>query len=232
MSTLRIRFRQWRECRRWAREQIPHLLTLLHEDSRWMASDPTAAALTARYLDALREDWYRVQFDGVSELRDRLGLNPHRARHTEDLPSRAKIALDSECLHSPAMFRNIVRELLNENERLNGLINTPETDDFLRGVQLEAAHQVQRWGYAHDRSKSAENWFWLVGYLAGKALRAAISADQEKAKHHTISSAAALKNWHSAISNDTSGAGIGQDEDLRAKNPVDAQVADAATVAA
>lgn len=95
-------------------------------------------------------------------------------------------------------------------------VNTPEIDNFMSGVRLEAAHQVQRWGTAHDRDKSAENWYWLVGYLAGKALRAAITGDREKALHHCISSAAALLQWHRAISRDTSGAGVGEDADLLA----------------
>jgi hypothetical protein len=102
-----------------------------------------------------------------------------------------------------------------ERDRLLRLINTPETADFLRGVQLEAAHQVEKWGEPHDRQKSAENWFWLVGYLAGKCLRAAITGDREKALHHTISAGAALFNWHRAIKSDTTGAGIGQDADIR-----------------
>ena len=106
-----------------------------------------------------------------------------------------------------------------EIERLTARINTPETEDFDRGVPLEAAHQIERWGDAHDRSKSAENWFWLVGYLAGKALRAAIEGDREKAKHHTISSAAALRNWHSAIKRDETNRGIGADSDLQPKEP-------------
>jgi hypothetical protein len=99
--------------------------------------------------------------------------------------------------------------------RLEALINTPELEDFLAGVRLEAAHQVERWGESHDRSKSAENWYWLLGYLAGKALRAAIIGDRAKALHHCVSSAAALLNWHRAIAADTSGAGVGRDEDLQ-----------------
>jgi|ERR1044071_2566957 hypothetical protein len=107
-----------------------------------------------------------------------------------------------------------IRDLIADRDRLDGLINNAHTDDFLEAVRLEAAHQVERWGEAHDRGKSAENWFWLVGYLAGKALRAAITSDKEKAKHHTISSAAALLNWHKAISCDATGSGIGDDRDL------------------
>lgn len=104
---------------------------------------------------------------------------------------------------------------MREIERLRGLINTPELEDFLQGVKTEAAHQVERWGDAHDRSKSAEHWYWLVGYLAGKALRAAIAGEREKALHHTISSAAALFQWHKAIARDTSGTGLGNDQDLK-----------------
>lgn len=109
-------------------------------------------------------------------------------------------------------------QLAREVIRLHELINTPEIEDFLQGVRLEAAHQVARWGEAHDREKSAENWYWLVGYLAGKALRAAIAGDRNKALHHCISTAAALLNWHKAIKRDTSGAGVGQDPDLEAIN--------------
>lgn len=97
------------------------------------------------------------------------------------------------------------------------LLNTPELADFTKGVTLEALHQRERWGEAHDRSKSAENWYWLVGYLAGKALRAAIEGDQDKALHHTISAAAALSQWHASISTDMGGNGLGRDDDLRAK---------------
>lgn len=104
--------------------------------------------------------------------------------------------------------------VLDEHDRLYQLVNNAQTDDFLEAVKLEAAHQVEKWGEAHDRGKSAENWFWLVGYLAGKALRAAITGDREKALHHTISSAAALLNWHKAINADKTGAGIGDDRDL------------------
>ncbi len=93
--------------------------------------------------------------------------------------------------------------------------DTPEIEDFIIGALTEAQHQRARWGEAHDRSKSAENWYWLVGYLAGKALRASVQGDREKALHHTISAAAALSHWHEAIKRDASGSGIGEDADLQ-----------------
>lgn len=112
-------------------------------------------------------------------------------------------------------LQTALAETCAERDRLAALLNTPRTADFLESVQLETAHQIERWGAAHDRGKSAENWYWLVGFLSGKALRAVIEGDREKALHHTISSAAALANWHAAITAaDPSSRGVGDDRDL------------------
>lgn len=89
-------------------------------------------------------------------------------------------------------------EELREQIR-SDLINTPETADFMAGVPLEALHQRERWGIDHDEGKSPYDWFWLIGYLSQKAADAAVRGDIEKAKHHTISTAAALANWHTAL---------------------------------
>lgn len=83
------------------------------------------------------------------------------------------------------------------------VINTPETADFMAGVPLEAAHQRERWGSAHDAGKTPFDWFWLIGYLAQKAASSQVGGDLEKAKHHTISTAAALANWHAQLSGRT-----------------------------
>ncbi|WP_299010027.1 hypothetical protein [uncultured Caulobacter sp.] len=108
-----------------------------------------------------------------------------------------------------------LQEILDENERLRTLIDSPETDDFVRGVQLEAAHQVKRWGAEHDAGKKPHDWFWLLGYLGGKALAAAISGDLAKAKHHTISTAAALANWHAQLSGSPTAMRPGVDAEAR-----------------
>lgn len=86
-----------------------------------------------------------------------------------------------------------------EVERLRGLLNAPELHDFSSAVVREAAHQRVRFGAGHDAGKTPEDWFWLLGWLAGKAVHAARAGDAEKAMHHTISSAAALANWHAAL---------------------------------
>jgi hypothetical protein len=87
-------------------------------------------------------------------------------------------------------------------------INTPHTDDWFAGVRLEAAHQQERWGAAHDTGKAVSDWFWLLGYLGGKALASAMAGDVEKAKHHTISSAAVLLNWFRHMAGDSGSEGM------------------------
>lgn len=89
-----------------------------------------------------------------------------------------------------------VHDLRDEVARLNQIINSPQSGDFLRAVSTEAEHQRQRWGNSHDAGKAPADWFWLIGYLAGKALAAHNSGDTEKAEHHIITTAAALYNWH------------------------------------
>jgi hypothetical protein len=86
-----------------------------------------------------------------------------------------------------------------ETQALQDLINTPETADFLRGVEIEMPHQRARWGSEHDAGKTPADWFWLIGYLVGKALHAQNAGDLTKAQHHTISSAAAMGNWHRSM---------------------------------
>lgn len=108
-------------------------------------------------------------------------------------------------------------QLLSENSALQALLNVPEVDDFAKGVVAEAAHQRHRWPSDHDAGKSPFDWFWLVGYLAQKAAAAAVAGDLEKAKHHTISTAAALANWHLAL--------IGADTSMRPGIEPPAQVA-------
>lgn len=80
-----------------------------------------------------------------------------------------------------------------EVARLTALINTPHVEDFLEAVRLEAAHQRERWDAEHDDGKADTDWFWLIGYLAGKAV-----SKPEKQLHHIITTAAACLNWHMA----------------------------------
>lgn len=116
-----------------------------------------------------------------------------------DKPKRKaqELATHLDALAQVTADGGFYREVAAELRRLDGLINSAETEDFIEGVRLEAAHQVERWGASDRQNKDHAAWFWLVGYLGGKALRAAITGDYEKARHHTISTAAALAHWHS-----------------------------------
>lgn len=76
-------------------------------------------------------------------------------------------------------------------EELYNRVNTPLVDDFFDAVKNEAAHQELRWGGEHDEKKADVDWFWLIGYLAGKALHDV----RGKQKHHIITTAAACYNW-------------------------------------
>ena len=96
-----------------------------------------------------------------------------------------------------ARERDRLRERVAE---LETQLNTPELHDFAGGVVSEAQHQRARWGVENDAGKTPADWFWLLGYLAGKALAAANAGNAEKALHHCISSAAALANWHAHLS--------------------------------
>jgi hypothetical protein len=98
---------------------------------------------------------------------------------------------------------------------LEALINSPETADWMKGVPLEAAHQVERYGIDHDAGKTPFDWFWLIGYLAQKAASSAVTGDIEKAKHHTISTGAALLNWHRNLSGENTKMRPGIDTSIR-----------------
>ena len=89
-------------------------------------------------------------------------------------------------------MRNDLDITRRELHTLKALLNTPETEDFDKGVQFEATHQIQA-------GKQPEDWFWLCGYLAGKALSSFKAGDVEKAKHHCVTTAAVMRNWHKAI---------------------------------
>lgn len=104
---------------------------------------------------------------------------------------------------SPAVLAVIdeYAKAIEERDRLRALIDTPEILDFVRAVQLEAVHQRERWGSDHDAGKTDADWFWLIGYLAGKALHnpGVTPADAtEKKLHRIVTVAAAAANWHAA----------------------------------
>lgn len=102
------------------------------------------------------------------------------------LRTRAEKA-EKDCASLKEMLEATTKRLAE----LEAQLNTPEIFDFVKAAALEAAHQRERWGTDHDAGKTDADWFWLVGYLAGKALHI-----PEKRLHHLTTAAAALANWH------------------------------------
>lgn len=97
-----------------------------------------------------------------------------------------------------------VEELERRVAEYEALIGSPHVDEWFEAVRIEAAHQVDRWGSAQDAGKTPLDWFWLIGFLAQKAVHASQSGDAFKAKHHTISTGAALLNWFRRMNSDKS----------------------------
>ena len=129
--------------------------------------------------------------DGKYEFTLRDGQVVEAKRHGEEWPA------GFELRHTGCFVAALERIA-----ELEAQLNTPELHDFSAAVVLEAAHQRARWGSEHDAGKEPSDWFWLLGYLAGKGLRSHQAGDLDKALHHCISSAAVLANWHAAIAGD------------------------------
>jgi hypothetical protein len=99
-------------------------------------------------------------------------------------------------------WRQAYEELYNERQtaaeiklkELENKINTPQTEEFFTAVENEVAHQNLRW---NDKHKSDTDWFWLVGYLAGKALHNPNPGNNslEKKRHRVIALAGAVFCW-------------------------------------
>lgn len=160
-------------------------------------NDGLRSALHGRV--SLGDRAYGALVDGLFASDDVMSLNAELGL-TMDQLVRLVQATHAALASQPAARVALTDQERGELERLRALVNTPELHDFSRAVVLEAAHQRERWGSEHDAGKAPQDWFWLLGYLGGKALAAHASGNTDKALHHTISSAAALANWHAAIS--------------------------------
>lgn len=93
-------------------------------------------------------------------------------------------------------------EMALDRDRLDDLLNTPELHDFSEAVVLEAAHQRERWPAGHDADKTDADWYWLVGYLAAKALFNPLNHGEnaiDKRLHRIITVAAVAANWHARV---------------------------------
>jgi hypothetical protein len=66
-----------KQCQLWQLEnQITHLRLMIQNDHRWLAHNPVADALTARYLAALDPDWTSKVHHDSAVFRRENGLEP------------------------------------------------------------------------------------------------------------------------------------------------------------
>lgn len=94
-------YKAWRERKKWTKEaQLQALLRMVQEDYRWLGASQIADEITSRYLDMLAPDWYKRNFEHISSLRARIGLDPHSTRKV--------VVLD-------AAWRDRVRKTLSYN---------------------------------------------------------------------------------------------------------------------
>lgn len=184
-------------------------------------ADAVARALAALGVIAKHPEWPMRSAVGVAEVAladihelvvgDNITLRSALVNRLEEATQELTVIRQAlvRCeLEIPAREKTsdwlaqILQTLLFEQAiaaKLRALLDVPEIEEFDKALPLEAAHQVKRWGSEHDAGKNPEDWFWLMGYLAGKALAAQKAGDEHKAKHHCISAAAALRNWHAHI---------------------------------
>lgn len=84
-------------------------------------------------------------------------------------------------------------------KNLDATINHPEIEDFLKGVQLEAAHQTLRWGIENEESSPPHHFILVMNKIIGKMACDIFDFDSEKFKHHVIAVAAEMFNIHRQI---------------------------------
>jgi len=170
-----------------ARERSAAVADAQNADRELAVETPTRwervrAAIEVRLKVDLEHEW--------PALRDFLKHELLRAEKAE----RERDAVRAELMADKVV--GALEELDAARARIGELeaeLNNPQTAAFVQAVVTEAAHQRMRWPSAHDAGKAPEDWFWLLGYLGGKALR---EDGDEKRLHRIIAAAAACANWY------------------------------------
>jgi hypothetical protein len=165
------------------------------------ARDRYARAGLSYYMGLFAQGTHRGAIEArIREFNSFASAHPDRMKEPDTASLFRREVVGSvgmaESAHAGETTAAQLARLEADNARLLGLVNTPELRDFAKGAVLEAVHQNERYGASGGAGKMPTDFFWLVGFLAGKALKAHVTGDVEKALHHTISTAAACANWH------------------------------------
>lgn len=151
-------------------------------DEAWMAYEKRHGGGKSQHDRLLRQGFYAGELD---EFRpgwrpvdlEILSLSAQVAALTKERDQA--IAHDRQPYPTAWAYEQACKQVAE----LRALLDTPEIEDFVKAVKLEAAHQIERWGTVDDRGKTPADWFWLVGYLAGKALHAANAESLPRYRH-------------------------------------------------
>src|SRR5689334_17585738 len=107
--------------------------------------------------------------------------HPETLRMIARLATRQSDKTGSPVSAEAAVALGLAADRIEELEAIN---HAPDVETFFCAVEKETRYQRQLWGAEHDEGKTDADWFWLVGYLAGKALTCAIRGEADKALHH------------------------------------------------
>lgn len=88
-------------------DQLRHLEYIINEDKAWLGHHCIARALIDRYLQALRDNWYAIDFESQDDLCRRLCINT-----SGKVNSNKKIILDGDI-----NLANILYEGLNNQQK-------------------------------------------------------------------------------------------------------------------
>ena len=90
-------------------------------------------------------------------------------------------------------YTSFIEERVKELELL---INSPELEDFMKGVRLESAHQTEAQGKDNEELKYPHDYALVLDKLKGKQALAIWDKDTEKYMHHLITMASVCHNAH------------------------------------
>lgn len=140
-----------------ARLREPTRLTIAYD--QLVEAHAVTAAKLGRAVAALRPFAEAHYWECHTQFGRSLRSNP---RDPAEVEAARAILADTESKAACEAWAALVAKA--------ALLDAPEIHDFTRAVVLEAAHQRSRWDSNHDAGKTDADWFWLIGYLAGKAL--------------------------------------------------------------
>lgn len=125
-----------------------------------------------------------------SSMSEGTDLDAIRQRYREWAPDWETLCPDEAALVSE------VERLRADNRRLRGILDQPDPAEFMYATEVEMRYQQAHWGEEHDSGKVDADWFWLIGYLAGKALHRGEDDGRDKLLHRITTVSAAAGNWH------------------------------------